>query len=143
MCLRKLFFSDYGNVAKLERCTLDGSQRSRIVHTGMEQPTALTLDLVKELVYWADVYLDFIAVVDYDGGNRHTIIRGNSVSKIIYNVQDSMMKILQGNVSHVGSSESQKKKLSSCSHSCSSSWIDVLSESCETSDCTRAVILFF
>ncbi|XP_047676249.1 low-density lipoprotein receptor-related protein 1B-like isoform X1 [Tachysurus fulvidraco] len=78
----KLFFCDYGNVAKLERCTLDGSQRSRIVHTGMEQPTALTLDLVKELVYWADVYLDVIAVVDYDGGNRHTIIRGNSVSHL-------------------------------------------------------------
>ncbi|MCI4393445.1 hypothetical protein PGIGA_G00157360 [Pangasianodon gigas] len=78
----KLFFSDYGSVAKLERCDLDGSERSRIVKTGTEQPTALTLDLVKKLVYWADVYLDFIAVVDYDGRNRHTIIRGNSVSHL-------------------------------------------------------------
>ncbi|XP_058238194.1 low-density lipoprotein receptor-related protein 1B-like isoform X2 [Hemibagrus wyckioides] len=78
----KLFFSDYGNTAKLERCALDGSERSRIVRTGTEQPTALTLDLVKKLVYWADVYLDFIAVVDYDGGNRQMIIRGNSVSHL-------------------------------------------------------------
>lgn len=80
--LRKLFFSDYGNVAKVERCHLDGSERSRIVESGTEQPTALTLDLVKKLVYWADIYLDFIAVVDYDGRNRHTIIRGDSVSKL-------------------------------------------------------------
>ncbi|KAF5890990.1 low-density lipoprotein receptor-related protein 1B-like, partial [Clarias magur] len=78
----KLFFSDYGSVAKLERCDLDGSSRNRIVDTGTEQPTALTLDLIKKLVYWADVYLDYIAVVDYDGGNRHTIIRGNSVSHL-------------------------------------------------------------
>lgn len=69
-------------MAKLERCHLDGSERRRIVDSGTEQPTALTLDLVKKLVYWADVYLDFIAVVDYDGKNKHTIARGNLVSKI-------------------------------------------------------------
>lgn len=80
-CLRKLFFSDYGSIAKLERCHLDGSERRRIVESGTEQPTALTLDLVKKLVYWADVYLDFIAVVDYDGRHRHTVIRGKSVSR--------------------------------------------------------------
>lgn len=93
--LRKLFFSDYGNAAKLERCSLDGSERSRIVQTGIEQPTALTLDLVKKLVYWADVYLDFIAVVDYGGGNRQTIIRGNSVSNKIYNVRYTMIKMFK------------------------------------------------
>ena len=80
--LRKLFFSDYGSVAKLERCSLDGSERSRIVESGMEQPTALTLDLIRKLVYWADTYLDVIEVVDYDGNHRHTIIRRNPVSPI-------------------------------------------------------------
>uniref|UniRef100_A0AAR2M5Q5 EGF-like domain-containing protein n=1 Tax=Pygocentrus nattereri TaxID=42514 RepID=A0AAR2M5Q5_PYGNA len=78
----KLFFSDYGSVAKLERCGLDGSERGRIVESRMEQPTALTLDLVRKLVYWADTYLDIIEVVDYDGKNRHTIIRGNLVSNL-------------------------------------------------------------
>ncbi|KAL7831561.1 hypothetical protein SRHO_G00310640 [Serrasalmus rhombeus] len=83
----KLFFSDYGTVAKLERCGLDGSERGRIVESRMEQPTALTLDLVRKLVYWADTYLDIIEVVDYDGKNRHTIIRGNLVSGITNTVQ--------------------------------------------------------
>uniref|UniRef100_A0A3B1JND8 LDL receptor related protein 1B n=1 Tax=Astyanax mexicanus TaxID=7994 RepID=A0A3B1JND8_ASTMX len=80
--LGKLFFTDYGSVAKLERCGLDGSERRRIVESRMEQPTALTLDLISKLVYWADVYLDIIEVVDYDGKKRHTVIRGNSVSHL-------------------------------------------------------------
>ncbi|KAK7940020.1 hypothetical protein WMY93_003346 [Mugilogobius chulae] len=78
-----LFFTDYGNVAKLERCNMDGSNRTRLVDHRIEQPTALTLDLLKKLVYWADAYLDYIEVVDYNGKNRHTIIHGSQVSYIV------------------------------------------------------------
>ncbi|XP_051787046.1 low-density lipoprotein receptor-related protein 1B [Erpetoichthys calabaricus] len=76
----KLFFTDYGNVAKLERCNMDGTNRTKIVDNKIEQPTVVALDLVKKLVYWADVYLDYIEVVDYNGGNRHTVIQGKDVS---------------------------------------------------------------
>lgn len=76
---RKLFFTDYGTVAKVERCNMDGTNRTKIVEYKTEQPTAVTLDLVKKLVYWSDAYLDFIEVVDYNGKNRQTIVRGNSV----------------------------------------------------------------
>lgn len=58
---------------------MDGTNRTRIVEYKTEQPTAVTLDLVKKLVYWADAYLDFIEVVDYNGKNRHMVIQGNSV----------------------------------------------------------------
>ena len=75
-----LFFTDYGNVAKVERCNMDGTNRTRIVDYKIEQPTAVTLDLVKKLVYWADAYLDYIEVVDYNGKNRLTIIHGTQVS---------------------------------------------------------------
>ncbi|MGH0155700.1 UNVERIFIED_CONTAM: hypothetical protein FKN15_029887 [Acipenser sinensis] len=79
----KLFFTDYGNAAKVERCNMDGTNRMRIVDFKTEQPTAIALDLVKKLVYWADVYLDYIEVVDYDGKNRHTVIQGENV-KYLY-----------------------------------------------------------
>ncbi|XP_016148446.1 low-density lipoprotein receptor-related protein 1B [Sinocyclocheilus grahami] len=75
----KLFFTDYGTVAKVERCNMDGTNRTRIVEYKTEQPTAVTLDLVKKLVYWTDAYLDFIEVVDYNGKNRQMVIQGNSV----------------------------------------------------------------
>uniref|UniRef100_A0A8C5A5R6 EGF-like domain-containing protein n=1 Tax=Gadus morhua TaxID=8049 RepID=A0A8C5A5R6_GADMO len=77
-----LFFTDYGNVAKLERCNMDGTNRTRLVTEHVEQPTAVALDLVRKLVYWADAYLDYVDVVDYHGGNRHTIIQGSQVSYI-------------------------------------------------------------
>ena len=75
-----LFFTDYGNVAKVERCNMDGTNRTRLVDYKTEQPTAVALDLVKKLVYWADAYLDYIEVVDYNGKNRHAIIQGSQVS---------------------------------------------------------------
>ena len=77
---RMLFFTDYGNVAKVERCNMDGTNRTRLVDYKIEQPTAVALDVVKKLVYWADAYLDYIDVVDYQGGNRHTVIHGSQVS---------------------------------------------------------------
>lgn len=75
-----LFFTDYGSVAKVERCTMDGTNRTRLVDYKIEQPTAVALDVVKKLVYWADAYLDYIDVVDYHGKNRHNIIHGSQVS---------------------------------------------------------------
>uniref|UniRef100_A0A8C6XVP1 LDL receptor related protein 1B n=1 Tax=Naja naja TaxID=35670 RepID=A0A8C6XVP1_NAJNA len=78
----KFFFTDYGNVAKIERCDMDGMNRTRIVISKIEQPTALTLDLVNKYVYWVDDYLDFIGVVDYQGHNRQTIIEGQLVTHL-------------------------------------------------------------
>uniref|UniRef100_A0A8B9RNB7 Low density lipoprotein receptor-related protein 1Bb n=1 Tax=Astyanax mexicanus TaxID=7994 RepID=A0A8B9RNB7_ASTMX len=75
-----LFFTDYGNLAKLECCNMDGTNRTRLVDYKIEQPTAVALDLVKKLVYWADAYLDYIEAVDYNGKNRHTIIQGSQVA---------------------------------------------------------------
>lgn len=75
-----LFFTDYGSAAKVERCNMDGTNRTRLVDYKIEQPTAVALDVVKKLVYWADAYLDYIDVVDYNGRNRHNIIHGSQVS---------------------------------------------------------------
>uniref|UniRef100_A0A3Q2ZLM4 EGF-like domain-containing protein n=1 Tax=Hippocampus comes TaxID=109280 RepID=A0A3Q2ZLM4_HIPCM len=75
-----MFFTDYGNVAKVERCNMDGTNRTRLVDYKIEQPTAVALDVVKRLVYWADAYLDYIDVVDYQGKNRHNIFQGSQVS---------------------------------------------------------------
>lgn len=59
---------------------MDGTNRTRLVDYKTEQPTAVALDLVKKLVYWADSYLDYIEVVDYNGKNRHAIIQRSQVS---------------------------------------------------------------
>lgn len=75
-----LFFTDYGNVAKVARCNMDGTNRTQLVDYRIELPTAVALDVIRKLVYWADAYLDYIDVVDYDGKNRHSIVHGSKVS---------------------------------------------------------------
>lgn len=93
-----LFFTDYGNVAKVERCNMDGTNRTRLVDYKIEQPTAVALDVVKKLVYWADAYLDYIDVVDYQGKNRHTIIHGSQVSATLHRFLPSTDRTLWTNV---------------------------------------------
>lgn len=73
---RKVFFTDYGQIPKVERCDMDGQNRTKLVDSKIVFPHGITLDLVSRLVYWADAYLDYIEVVDYEGKNRHTIIQG-------------------------------------------------------------------
>lgn len=62
---------------------MDGMNRTNIIDSKTEQPAALALDLVNKLVYWVDLYLDYIEVVDYQGKNRHTVIQGRQVSAIL------------------------------------------------------------
>uniref|UniRef100_A0A4W5QI25 LDL receptor related protein 1 n=1 Tax=Hucho hucho TaxID=62062 RepID=A0A4W5QI25_9TELE len=72
----KVFFTDYGQIPKVERCDMDGQNRTKLVDNKIVFPHGITLDLVNRLVYWADAYLNYIEVVDYEGKNRHTIIQG-------------------------------------------------------------------
>ncbi|XP_049327868.1 low-density lipoprotein receptor-related protein 1 isoform X3 [Astyanax mexicanus] len=72
----KVFFTDYGQIPKVERCDMDGQNRTKLVDSKIVFPHGITLDLVNRLVYWADAYLDYIEVVDYEGKNRHTIMQG-------------------------------------------------------------------
>ena len=60
---------------------MDGQNRTKLVDSKIVFPHGITLDLVSRLVYWADAYLDYIEVVDYEGKNRQTIIQGLLVSE--------------------------------------------------------------
>ncbi|XP_063064253.1 low-density lipoprotein receptor-related protein 1 isoform X3 [Engraulis encrasicolus] len=78
----KVFFTDYGQIPKVERCDMDGQNRTKLVDSKIVFPHGITLDLVSRLVYWADAYLDYIEVVDYEGKKRHTIIQGLQVEHL-------------------------------------------------------------
>ncbi|XP_038606813.1 low-density lipoprotein receptor-related protein 1B [Tachyglossus aculeatus] len=97
----KLFFTDYGNVAKVERCNMDGTNRTRIVDSKAEQPTALALDRIGRLLYWVDTYLDYVAVVDYQGKNRRTVIQGRQVMHL-YDLTVFENYLYATNVDHSG-----------------------------------------
>ncbi|GCC44415.1 hypothetical protein chiPu_0028434, partial [Chiloscyllium punctatum] len=55
---------------------MDGQNRSKLVDSKIVFPHGIALDLVNKLVYWADAYLDYIEVVNYEGKHRQAIIQG-------------------------------------------------------------------
>lgn len=70
-----LFFTD---VDKIDRASMDGSQRKTVVASYIYKATGLTLDLVNQRLIWCDSQLDQIVAVNYDGSNRHVILKGAS-----------------------------------------------------------------
>lgn len=73
-----MFWTDWGNDAKIERAGLDGSHRETIVSYDIKWPNGLTLDLVRRRVYWLDAKLNLISSCDYDGAARRQILRSSS-----------------------------------------------------------------
>ncbi|XP_066593822.1 low-density lipoprotein receptor-related protein 6 isoform X2 [Prorops nasuta] len=71
-----LFWTDWGDVPKIERASMNGDPKTRVVIVSDDifWPNGLTVDYDKELVYWSDGRLKFIAVMDYNGKNRRRVI---------------------------------------------------------------------
>lgn len=70
-----MFFTDNDNI---DRALMDGTQRTTIVSNYIYKATGIALDYVTERLFWCDSQLDQIVVVNYDGQERHTIIRGST-----------------------------------------------------------------
>lgn len=98
---RKVFFTDYGQIPKVERCDMDGQNRTKLVDSKIVFPHGITLDLVSRLVYWADAYLDYIEVVDYEGKNRHTILQGLLVRTAALGIQRPRFQQQKDTVSYI------------------------------------------
>lgn len=75
--VRFLFLTDWGKNPRIERCSMDGQQRVSIVNDSIQMPLGLTLDLVREEVYFTDRHLNYIEVVNYNGDYRRKIL-GNT-----------------------------------------------------------------
>ncbi|XP_015518016.1 low-density lipoprotein receptor-related protein 6 isoform X1 [Neodiprion lecontei] len=71
-----LFWTDWGDVPKIETAAMDGDPNTRevIVSEDIFWPNGLTIDYEAELVYWSDGRLKFIAVMDYHGKNRRKVV---------------------------------------------------------------------
>ncbi|XP_074113011.1 low-density lipoprotein receptor isoform X5 [Cotesia typhae] len=69
-----MFWTDWGDEARIERAGMDGSHRSVIVGSEVTWPNGLTLDLIGRKVYWVDAKLHIIASCNYDGTGRRTVL---------------------------------------------------------------------
>ena len=68
-----LFWSDLGDVARIERADLDGEARLAIVADYIVWPAALCVDTVKSRLFWLDVRLNSLSSSNFDGTNYRTV----------------------------------------------------------------------
>lgn len=75
-----MFWTDWGEVPKIERCSMDGDPTSRkvIISENLEWPNSVCLDIQSKQMYWLDGKLHIIEVTDYDGRDRRRLAeKGN------------------------------------------------------------------
>lgn len=76
-----MFWTDWGEVPKIERAGMNGDPNTRIVIVSEHifWPNGLTIDFDTQLIYWVDGRLNFLDVMDFDGQNRKNVVK-NGIS---------------------------------------------------------------
>ena len=65
-----MYWTDWGDRAKIERAGMDGKDREVIVHHNMTWPNGLAIDYDQGRLYWADAGGKTIESSDLNGDNR-------------------------------------------------------------------------
>lgn len=71
-----MFVADGGQVL---RAHMDGTHARSIVSEAAYKASGVTVDVIAKRVFWCDSLLDYIETVDYEGQNRHIILRGQLI----------------------------------------------------------------
>ncbi|XP_059204349.1 low density lipoprotein receptor a [Centropristis striata] len=69
-----VYWTDWGNPAKIEKGGLNGGDRNPLVTDNIEWPNGITLDLLNQRLYWVDSKLHTLSSIDVQGGGRRTLI---------------------------------------------------------------------
>lgn len=75
-----MFFSDNAANSRIEKASMDGKNRSVIVHTGLIRVLVLSVDTGNNVLYWADYARHTLEACNYDGLRRRVLKRLNQVS---------------------------------------------------------------
>ena len=65
-----MYWTDNGNVPKIEKASMDGTSRTAIHTTTLTTPYGLTLDYDTQTLYWTDYSRNRIEKSSVDGSNR-------------------------------------------------------------------------
>ncbi|XP_051876534.1 low-density lipoprotein receptor-related protein 1-like isoform X2 [Pristis pectinata] len=69
-----VYWSDWGEPAKIEKAGMNGYDRSALVTRDIEWPHGIALDLVKGRLYWVDSKLHVLSSVDLNGQDRRIVL---------------------------------------------------------------------
>ncbi|XP_056319930.1 low-density lipoprotein receptor-related protein 8-like isoform X1 [Danio aesculapii] len=72
-----VFWAESGESARIERVGLDGESRLALIVSFIRNPVAISLDVPRRLLYWADSGLRSISRISFDGQYRKTVVESN------------------------------------------------------------------
>ena len=72
-----MFWTDWGEIPKIERASLDGTARIIIVDSGIKWPNGIACHIEEQKIFWGDAGTDKIEVASFDGTHRKTLIYGD------------------------------------------------------------------
>ncbi|XP_052719172.1 low-density lipoprotein receptor-related protein 4-like [Crassostrea angulata] len=70
-----LFYTDTGDAPYIGRSSMDGTFKEAIVATKIRQVNGLAIDYTSKRLYWSDGVQDVIEYCDFDGKNRHVLLK--------------------------------------------------------------------
>ena len=76
---RLMFWIDTGNISKVERSTLYGTQSVTIAVHNDTYSTGITLDRRRKLIFWL-IQWNLIESIDYNGNNRRTVFQSDGLN---------------------------------------------------------------
>nr|XP_042898156.1 very low-density lipoprotein receptor isoform X1 [Parasteatoda tepidariorum]XP_042898157.1 very low-density lipoprotein receptor isoform X2 [Parasteatoda tepidariorum] len=76
-----LFWSDWGEPAKIERAGMDGTHRSVVISQDIRWPNGLAIDIVTKKIFWVDAKLHTLSSADYDGSNQRVVLSSSFAIK--------------------------------------------------------------
>ena len=85
-----MYWADWGEPAKIERASMDGTGREVLHNTGLSSPEGITIDYISQTVYWTDYRSGVIEYSNTDGTNRRQLQSGLNFPQGI-TVHDSLV----------------------------------------------------
>ncbi|XP_045159844.2 very low-density lipoprotein receptor-like isoform X2 [Mercenaria mercenaria] len=79
-----MYWTDWGQNPKIERCGMNGENRETIVNGGddLQWPNGLTIDYIGKRIYWIDSKLHKIGTANFDGsGKGHVLVDATEISR--------------------------------------------------------------
>lgn len=92
-----MFWTEIGNVVKIERAGMDGSERKAVVNSSLGWPGGVAVDAISDRVYWTDIRLKAIGSATLDGDDIRVKHFGWSLlsNKILNVASQSTLTLLE------------------------------------------------